>query len=330
MSTPAAFPHIAPATTRPALDSGRPYGSPFVPLRSASGTPTPSSGPGRTSSEGSRERGAALTAEAEAWVEHATTAGMDPATALRKALSAVGFSIRNQAKALAIPSKLRGVAKHQDTVARLAALADGQRRDGLGLRLHAEHQRATDDHPDQISVGVRLVEEGGDLGPILPLGFVQDKHVAWLAPLLSAGATVCLSAVTGRPPHLGGAVRGRTMGVNVLFGFVGLAIQARQFQVGEEPSPSGDDLALYRTREGDTEVRFERGGQPHAGTYEWGYVGQGSSRLALAILRRFTCDDEAQRLAYDFVHEVVAQVPRAGVRIEAGFVRSWIASRSTN
>ena len=306
MST-SALPAVAPFTSRPALDAGHPYGSPFVPLT----TPAPSSETSRI------EHAGALTAEAEAWVEHATAAGVDPATALRKALSAVGFSIRNRAKALAVPSKLRGVSKHQDTAARLATHADRQPRGGLGLRLHVEDTGGTG--PQRLAVGVRF-EEGG---PVHPLGFVQDKHTAWLAPLLGTGATVCLSAVTGRQ-------KGRTMGVNVLFGFVGLAIQARHFQAGPEPNPSPDDVVLRRTREGEAEVRLGEGGRPETDLFEWGYTGQGPARLGLAVLRRFVCEDEARRMAHDFTHEVVASVPRAGVRVEAGFVRRWIAAHSTN
>ena len=295
-------PSVAPVTARPAIDTGRPYGSPFVPLA----TPAPASETGRI------EHAGALTAEAEARVDHATAAGMDPATALRKALSAVGFSIHNEAKALAIPSKLRGVSKHQDTVARLAAHADQQRRGGLGLRLHVEVQDG------QLAVGIRFPG-----GPVEPLGFVQGKHTAWLAPLVAVGATVCLSAVTGRQ-------RGRTMGVNILLGFVGLAIQARRFQAGPEPNPGARDVILRRTREGDAEVRFGTDTAPVVDVYEWGYTGQGPSRLGLAVLRQFVSEDAAQSMAYDFIREVVATVPRAGVRIESGFVRAWIARHVTS
>lgn len=304
------YPAIAPYTDRPAINLGGAYGSPFAPLT----TPAP------VNETGTIQHAGALTAEAEAWVEHATAAGLPETVVLRKALDAVGFSIRKRARALAIPSKLKGVAKHQDTVARLAEHADGMKRGGMGLRLHVE------DTGDQLTVGVRFEQGGAGAapGPIHPLGIVQPKHVAWLAPLLATGATVCLSAVTGRQ-------KGRTMGVNVLFGFVGLAIQARHFQADPgQPTPSDDDVILRRTATGDAEVIFERGGQPVADTYEWGYTGQGPSCLALAILRRFVSEDDAQRLAYDFIHGVIANIPRAGVRIEAGYIRRFIANHSTN
>ena len=301
MAIASPLPPVAPLSARPTLDTGRPYGSPFVPLTTA---PAPKD-------TARIEHAAALTAEAEAWVEHATAAGMDPATALRKALSAVGFSVRHRARALAIPSKLRGVKPHQEAVALLAAYADGHPRGGLGLPLEAE---GTDD--GHIAVNVRLPDDG----TLYRLGFVQTKHVAWFRPLLAAGAAIRLSAVTGRIP-------GRTMGVNVLFAFVGRAIHARRFMLDGEPSPSADDVLLTRHADGRTEVRFGRG--PDAtvsvGRYEWGYTGSGPARLALAVLYRFVDSHEAKALALAFKTDVIATVPRAGVTLEAAFVRAWIA-----
>ena len=301
------MPAVAPTTAPPALNTGAPYGSPFVPLS----TPAPASETSRI------EHAAALTDEAEAWVAHATAAGMDPATALRKALSAVGFSVRHRARALAIPSKLRGVKAHQDAVARLAELADAHHRRGLGLPLLAEVAG------DEDAATITVAFENPETGEPVALGTVQPKHVRWLRPLLAVGATVALKAVTGREPN-------KTMGVNVLFAYVGRAIHARRFAAGPAPQPSEDDVVLRRTRSGDAEVRLGRDVAPLRDGYEWGYLGAGPARLALAVLRRFVQEDDARRLAPAFKTEVIAAVPRAGVVIEAAFVWAWIAQQSAN
>lgn len=304
--TPSALPSVAPVTTAPALDTGRPYGSPFVPLTL---TPAPSD-------VARIEHAGALTDEAEAWVEHATaTSSMQPETVLRKALDAIGFSVRNKARALAIPSKLRGVSTRQDAVSLLAHHADQHPRGGLGFPLRAE---LTDGGDLAVSFEV---SDGG--GTAYVLGFVQKKHTTWLHPLLAAGAAVRLSAVTGRE-------NGKTMGVNVLFAFVGRAIQARRFMHDGEPDPSKDDVVLHRTRDGRAEVRLGRSVPPVRERYEWGYGGAGPARLALAVLRLFVAEDDAQRLRHDFKTEVIAAVPRAGVVLEAGFVRHWIARHDAN
>jgi hypothetical protein len=306
-----ALPSVAPVTTAPALDTGRPYGSPFVPLTL---TPAPS-GVARI------EHAGALTAEAEAWVEHtAATSAMQPETVLRKALDAIGFSVRNKARALAIPSKLRGVSTRQDAVALLAHHADQHPRSGLGFLLRANLTGG-----GEIAVSFELPDEDRlrSSGTAYVLGFVQNKHTAWLRPLLAAGAAVRLSAVTGRE-------NGKTMGVNVLFAFVGRAIQARRFMRDGEPDPCEDDVLLVRTREGDAEVRFGRSAPPVRDVYEWGYGGAGPARLALAVLRLFVAEDDAQRLRHDFKTEVIATVPRAGVVLEAAFVRYWIARHGIN
>lgn len=300
MAVASPLPSVAPATTRPALDTGRAYGSPFVPLTTALAP----SGTARI------EHAAALTAEAEAFVEHATAAGMDPAAALRKALSAVGFSVRHRARALAIPSKLRGVKAHQRAVSLLAHHADAHPRGGLGLPLDVE----------ETAGGDLAVSFAAPDGPVLRIGIIQSKHVAWFRPLLAAGAALRLSAVTGRTP-------GRTMGVNVLFAFVGRALHARRFMLDGESCPSDDDVLLTRHADGRAEVRFGRG--PDAavsvGRYEWGYTGSGPARLALAVLYRFVDSHEAKALSVPFKRDVIATIPRAGVTLEAAFVRAWIA-----
>lgn len=304
-----ALPPVAPFTARPALDAGGPYGSPYAPLEREPGRPRPTRRPTRRPAP-VPSRSAALTAEGEAWVAHATAHGMTERAAVRKALQAVGLSVRYRANALAIPSKLVGVKAHQATVARLARHADRLDRGGLGLRLHAV---ATADEDRAVSVEVS-VELGGDR---LALGAVQDKHAAWLAPLLAHGATVCLSAVTGRQ-------RGRTMGVNVVFGFAAQAIANARASA----EAAADDVELRRGRDGETEVVFGSDRRFHRAVYDWGRRGAGPSRLALDVLRRFAGEAEAQRLRPAFVDDVVAAVPRAGGTIAAADVRAWVADNA--
>lgn len=161
-----------------------------------------------------------LTGQAARWAEHVLRSAphLPPVYVTRKALDAVAFSLRHGLRALSVPSRLVGVARHQPAVEALVQTHD------LPLALRP-----------RIGVAVARDAPGGPVRLVAfvsqpdrsraRLGFVQPKHAAWLAPLLGAPgdgrppASLHLVRVTG----LGRRAAGRpvTLGVNVRIAGVG-------------------------------------------------------------------------------------------------------------
>ena len=153
-----------------------------------------------------------LTGQAARLADHILAAAplLPPRYVTRKALDAVAFSLEGGLRDLAVPTKLVGVAAHQLAV---EALLVGEPNARLVV--------ATD-------MTAHTVRSDGSLRP---LGRIQPKHAAWLAPLLERGAQVHVHAVTG----LARRARGLhvTLGVNVTVS--ALAHALRPTSVAEAP-----------------------------------------------------------------------------------------------
>ena len=155
-----------------------------------------------------------LTDQAARLADHILAAAplLPPKYVTRKALDAVAFSLEAGLRDLAVPTKLVGVGAHQLAV---EALLVGP--------------------PDPRLVGPpdpRLVV-GSDLtahavrsdGSLRPLGRIQPKHAAWLAPLVARGARVHVHAVTGLTRRARGLHV--TLGVNVTVSALAHALRPR-------------------------------------------------------------------------------------------------------
>ena len=158
-----------------------------------------------------------LTGQAARWADHVletsgagTGPGLPPSYVTRKALGAVAFSLRHGLRDLAVPTKLVGVKAHQHAVEALALYDQ--------LPVLARPRLVVTASPDRMPLSVHSVRSDGSLQPV---GRIQPKHVAWLAPLLGGplgdrecpGATVHLHAVTGLDRRARGLPV--TLGVNV-------------------------------------------------------------------------------------------------------------------
>lgn len=146
----------------------------------------------------------------------------------RKAFEAMRFTLSVEANHFAVPSKLVGTKARQ---AELRALAREKLPYGTLLDVLPRGEALT--------VWYKR----------LMLGAVQAKHVRWLLPLFERGATVRLTQVTGTDE------RGKTLGVNVAFAFVGIAALRAERAIGRVDSStalaaSGDGLAAPEAGDG--------------------------------------------------------------------------------
>lgn len=140
-----------------------------------------------------------LARQAERWLAFASERSrMTPRILTTKAFDSLAFSVLHGARSYAVPTKLTGTRSHQR---RLWALV----REG-----YQPWQRLTLDTTATDGIAVSLDDE--------PLGAVQPKHVPWARPLVAFGLTVHLAKVTGSERD------GYTLGVNVVFGGVGQAL----------------------------------------------------------------------------------------------------------
>ena len=140
------------------------------------------------------------------------------------------FSYLAGGSTLAVPSKLSAVTVFADTAARLAAVLDARPDHGVPAYYPARVYHGA--QPDGKMVAVVMVETvPGDPGTIAPVGFLQDKHLDWVAPLLDTdaaglcterGVRVHVTAVTG------GTEGKPTRGVNVVITGAADAIRQRE------------------------------------------------------------------------------------------------------
>jgi hypothetical protein len=249
----------------------------------------------------------------------------------RKALDAVAFSLRHGLRDLAVPSKLVGVAAYQLAVEALAPHADLPVRDGP--RLVVSH-----------TLDVHAVRSDRTLRP---LGRIQPKHAAWLAPLLGRGATVHLHRITGLERRARGLPV--TLGVNVRISGLSRALDTRASRppsarvaptrVAEASAPydasgrggkaSPQVLAVRLWRDADGTARMTC---PHVVRHspsgpEWGYRGSGPADCARSVLLALADEATAESHYQAFKDEVVARLPEHGAVLQRIVVLAWLARR---
>ncbi|WP_095512641.1 DUF6166 domain-containing protein [Rubrivirga marina] len=272
----------------------------------------------------------ALTDQAARWAEHVlrTARHLPPVYVTRKALDAVAFSLRHGLRRLAVPTKLVGVAAHQPAVEALARSHRLPR--ALRPRLVVSRTRRAEGGPERLAVLAPQPDR-----TLAPLGYVQPKHVAWLAPLLGAGggsaetdgphppaASVHLVEVTG----LGRRERGLpvTLGVNVRIEPATPDVTQR------EPRTAPAVLAVRLWRDADGTARMSC---PHLVRHspsgpEWGYRGSGPADCARSVLIALVDEPTADAHYQAFKDEVVAVLPETGAIIQRTAVLAWLAGRA--
>ena len=150
---------------------------------------------------------------------------MRSTTIQQKSLEAACFSVAKRTSSLAIPSKLSGVRPHQR---RLWVM--------LRQRVPAWAELTLDIRESEIVV---LYEDER-------IGSMQGKHYGWVRPLASTGARLYLAKITGSEKA------GYTLGVNVIVGHVGQALDRLLDVLGEAGLGSGGDgIASMRGVGGD-------------------------------------------------------------------------------
>lgn len=248
-----------------------------------------------------QRRALLITEQAQRWAGYVLErARMRPETVYRKALDSIGFSFEMKARALAVPSKLTGTSKLQQALVRLHE-----------LNLMKGHRLDVQDEGDSLIVSFADME----------IGRVQGKHVPWLSPLVSFGATVHFLTLTGIDRDQG------YWGCNIAFAHVAAAIDRLTRSSGDgmpESVQPAEDVYLWRDKKG-----IARASVPHTVKHsptgiEWGYMGSGPADLSRSILLRHTTPEEAERLYQRFKRDVIATLPEEGGRIRAAFVISWL------
>ena len=245
----------------------------------------------------------------------------------RKALHAVRFSLASGAPSLALPSKLVGVAACQPAVCVLAAQAAAEGGAPVPLSLCLEKQPGG---PGTLAVA--FAPQGGRT---YRLGRIQERHVAWLAPLLPYGAQVVALDVSGLGRE------GVTLGVNIGILGVGAALERYKQPRGAYPGGDGAPILVaeaslpYHSDSPEVTTpagvvvfgRDERGAVVRLGAaaqtftadadgVEFGYRGAGPHRLAVLLLTAMGLSAEnAALLRSAFVEEVLASLPRDQVTV---------------
>jgi len=127
-------------------------------------------------------------------------------TLVAKALSAVAFSVRHGARSLAVPSKLSGTSGRQRAL----------------WTMVREHVSPWTELSLDDTGGGLAVRYGDDV-----LGEVQPKHLGWARPLVPFGLKLYFCRVTGHDYDA------YTLGCNVVFGYVGQALDRLLDALGE-------------------------------------------------------------------------------------------------
>ena len=156
-----------------------------------------------------------------------------PATIQQKAFDAACFSVLKRASSLAIPTKLSGVGAHQRQLWTMT-----RNRVPVWTLLEVE---VTGNRADE-RIAVLYDDE--------VIGHMQTKHHGWLRPLIPFGARLYLSKITGSERS------GYTLGVNVVVGHVGEALDRLLDALGEAgfDGSSGDGLGPAQGAGGDGAV----------------------------------------------------------------------------
>ena len=119
---------------------------------------------------------------------------------------AEAYTLRAGGSALAIPTKLANVSLSQPAIAKIAGRMEAEGTAYLPCRIFVGETLG-----GRPEIVILAETEKGKGWTLQGLGFIQDKHAAWLAPLVASGAVrVYVTAVTG------GTADKPTRGVNVV------------------------------------------------------------------------------------------------------------------
>lgn len=281
-----------------------------------------------------------LIEQAARWADHVLAAtgtgdgpALPPAYVVRKALDAVAFSLRHGLRDFAVPSKLVGVAAHQHAVEALALY------DQLPI---ADRPRLIASH------GLQVYALRSDRS-LQPVGRIQPKHAAWLAPLLGHGVAVHLHAVTGLDRRARGLPV--TLGVNVRVSGLAYALDSLALAHRRRDEPAHLTLVAepptsYRAGGGGGRppqvVRLWRDPDGralmtclhvvrHSPTGpEWGYAGSGPADCARSVLLALTDEATADAHYQTFKADVIARVPDDGAVLHRADVLDWLAGRTAS
>lgn len=172
------------------------------------------------------ERQRAVEADTADLLAHLLDCGPLRFNARAKMEAAEAYTLRKRGGSLAVPTKLANVSLSQPAVAAVAARMEAEGTEYLPCRLFVG--QTLGGRPEVV---VLAETERGKPWTLRGLGFVQDKHAGWLAPLLatepngavtdaSSPVRVYVTAVTG------GTESKPTRGVNVVL--VGCADAVRK------------------------------------------------------------------------------------------------------
>jgi hypothetical protein len=159
----------------------------------------------------------------------------------RKVQEATQFTMEAGGSSFAVPTKLQGTSKHQPTLAALGAIPHKYRK--LTARV------VPDTRPSKNAERRVSLYFGGD-----PLGYVQDKHTAWMLAMLQTTATGQIALGVGvnfYALQVTGGEPGRpTRGLNVVITGVGvraalLLEQAESDRLDAEMAAEAERHAAY-------------------------------------------------------------------------------------
>lgn len=178
-----------------------------------------------------QHRAAAIADDAEHVLGHLNAVGVT-FDARKKVSEAEEFSFLCGASTLHVPTKLAGVTAFQDRIERAAEILDALGPAVAGVRFYPTFLHVGDDGAGRPVVVVMVEMTPGDRTTLRALGTLQDKHAAWLAPLIetnergavthdSTPVRVAVTAVTGGTPDR------PTRGVNVAIGGAAQVIRRR-------------------------------------------------------------------------------------------------------
>ena len=166
----------------------------------------------------------AVEADSAVVYQHLSETGPQRFDVAAKMEQAEAFTLRRGGSSLAIPSKLANVSLSQPAIEAIAARMEAEEASYLPCRIFVGESLGG--RPEIVILAER---EAGKAWTLQGIGFIQDKHAAWLAPLLttepngavtneSSPVRVYVTAVTGGTPEK------PTRGVNVAIAGVADAI----------------------------------------------------------------------------------------------------------
>lgn len=306
----------------------------------------------------------ALAQQAGRWAAFALDRSrMNERTITAKTLEALAYSVLRGARSFALPSKLVGTRDHQR---RLWAMVrehaspwsplglDPASTDGLVVtfdgdpigEVQAKHvpwlrpllpfgaqvylSRVTGSEREGYRLGCNVVF--GHVGqaldalldalgaPLPPAGYPVGARAGSGDGAPSAATQAVVRGLAELPAPGGDGARSETPALRLVVPAPAVPC------LPSETLPEPHDVLLYRAA-GRAVVTTEHIAR-HSQSLEWGYVGAGPADCALSILARVAGMDEAEHHHHDFLHQVVARLPREGGLLRAADIRAWVARQS--